>query len=81
MAKKGSVVAEIAALVPQATPKSWEFRVADEHRETLDEIKAAYHAGQFGSSKSTAARAIAAWLKSHGISTVGYQGVLEWLAK
>lgn len=81
MGKKGSVVAEIAALVPQATPKSWEHRVADEHRATLDEIKAAYHAGHFGGSKSVAARAIATWLKDHGISTVGYQGVLQWLAK
>lgn len=74
-------VREIAAMVPQAVPKSWEYRVAEEHRSTLDQIKAAFAAGQFGSRKSTAAKAIAAWLKSNGISTVGYQGVLEWLEK
>lgn len=81
MGKKTSVVAEIAAMVPDGVPKSWEHRVSDEHRQTLEEIKAAYHAGQFGARKSTAARAISAWLRAHNISHVGYQGVLQWLAK
>lgn len=75
------VVAEIAARVPVDRPKSWEHRVAAEYVDTLAQIKAAYRAGRFGAKRKPAAQTIAAWLTERGISTVGYQGVLEWLAK
>ncbi len=79
--KSTDAVAEIVARLPVEKPKSWEHRVDPKHHGTLDQIKAAYHAGRFGHKKKTAAETIAAWLREQGISTVGYQGVLEWLGK
>lgn len=81
MAKRTSPVDEIAALVPPAVPRSWEHRVAEEHRQTLEEIKAGYLAGRFGTSKFRACEAISNWLKANNIATIGRQGVEEWLAK
>ena len=79
--KLNDAVDQIAALVPQPVPKSWEHRVAEEHRETLEQIRAGYLEGRFGASKIAAAKAISQWLNANGISHVGHQGVLEWLAK
>lgn len=80
MAKKG-VIAEICANLPPPTPLSWEHRVAPEHKPTLVEIKAAYRDGAFGTKRVTAARAISKFLNDNRISTVGPQGVIQWLAK
>ena len=74
-------VEQIAAMVPTKQARSWEHRVDEKHRETLDQIRAAYFEGRFGRSKAAACKAIAQWLNANGISTVGHQGVLEWLAK
>jgi diaminopimelate decarboxylase len=74
-------VAEIAARLPRKKPQSWEHRVDPQHKATLDQIKAAYRAGRFGSKQKPAAVTISAWLRDQGIATVGFQGVLEWLAK
>lgn len=81
MAKKPSAVDEIASSIPERQRLSWEWRVDDEHRETLVEIKAASRDGKFGRHKITAARAISEYLKRHGIAQVGPQGVLQWLEK
>jgi hypothetical protein len=74
------IVAEIAAAIPAATqgPRPWWERVSDEHVATVKAIHDAWHAGAFGSRKSTAARVIADKLKTLGI-TIGEQGVLAWL--
>lgn len=79
--KTTSPVDEIAALIPPVVPTSWEYRVAEEHRQTLDEIKRGYLAGRFGKSKTAACEAIANWLNANGIATIGRQGVQTWLEK
>lgn len=79
--KPNDAVDQIAALVPQPLPKSWEHRVAEEHRDTLEQIKAGYLDGRFGASKIGAAKAISQWLQANGIAIIGHQGVQEWLAK
>jgi hypothetical protein len=77
---KRDIVAEIAAAVPrnQHGLKPWHERVPAEHRELLRAIHAAWHAGEFGSKKITAARTISAKLSQLGIS-IGEQGVMNWL--
>lgn len=79
--KSASPIDEIVSLLPPKRALSWDHQIADEHRETLVEIKAAYVAGKFGTKKATAARAIAQWINAQGISNVGRQGVLQWLEK
>lgn len=81
MARKLSAVDEIVASLPQARRMSWEYRVEEQHHETLAEIKAAARDGRFGKSKIGAAKAISDYLIRHGISQIGQQGVLAWLAK
>jgi hypothetical protein len=78
--KTRDIVAEIAAAVPHAAPGSrpWHARVAEEHRETLAAIHAAWHAGAFGNRRITAARTISQKLRELGI-TIGEQGVRTWL--
>jgi hypothetical protein len=81
MAKKPSAVDEIAGSIPQRRRLSWEFRVASEHAETLEEIKAAFQRGGFGKHAEPAAKAISDYLHRNGIAQIGPQGVLAWLAK
>lgn len=78
--KTRDIVAEIAAAIPPATPGSrpWWERVPDQHAATIDAIHAAWHRGEFGVRKITAARIIAKALAEFGI-TIGEQGVLAWL--
>jgi hypothetical protein len=82
MMNPADIVAEIAAAVPQSNHglRPWYERAAAEHGELLDAIYAAWHAGGFGTKRITAARTIAAKLKSLGIQ-IGEQGVLNWLDK
>ena len=62
-------------------PATWYERLAPEHREELDSIKAEWMAGELGSRKKTLARALAENMRSRGISDVGMQGVIAWLEK
>jgi len=62
-------------------PGTWYERLAPEHRDELDAIKAEWAAGELGSRKKTLARAIAENMRVRGISDVGTQGVLSWLEK
>jgi hypothetical protein len=62
-------------------PATWYERLAPQHREELDAIKAEWKAGDLGTRKKTLARAIAENMRSRGISDVGMQGVLSWLDK
>jgi hypothetical protein len=80
MAKR-SVADEVLALIPQRQPLAWYERAAPEHQQTLDEIRAAYDAGQFGHKVKPAAVAISKYLALHGIATVGFQGVRTWLER
>ena len=80
MAKAG-VIDAIKANLPPANCHSWEYRVDPKHAGTLKEIKDAWKRGEFGSRRITAARAIAKFLNGQGISQIGTQGVLQWLAK
>ena len=78
--KTRDLVAEIAAAIPPARPGSrpWWERAAEQHRETLAAIHAAWHRGEFGSRKVTAARVISRALAELGIR-IGEQGVIAWL--
>lgn len=80
MAKR-SVADEVLALMPQRQPLAWYERVADEHKSTLAEIKAAHDAGAFGYKAKPAAIAISKYLALHGIANVGFQGVRSWLER
>ena len=62
-------------------PATWYERLAPEHREELDAIKAEWAAGELGSRKKTVARALAENMRVRGISDVGLQGVITWLEK
>lgn len=57
----------------------WHKRLADEHRENVEEFRRAWLAGEFGWQLEPVARAVAAYLHEHGISTIGHQGVIRWL--
>lgn len=60
---------------------TWYERLAPEHREELDLIKADWLAGELGKRKKTLARALAESMRTRGISDVGMQGVIAWLEK
>jgi hypothetical protein len=80
MAKARDIVAELQSeitLVPSGSRPWWQ-RTPKEHAPTLAAIHAAWHRGELGNRKITAARAIAAKLQTLGI-TIGSQGVLAWL--
>jgi hypothetical protein len=62
-------------------PATWYERLAPEHREELDAIKAEWAAGELGTRKKTLARALAENMRTRGISDVGMQGVIAWLEK
>jgi hypothetical protein len=86
MAKKsrsGSLVAAVIESLPSRVHGSapWYERVAPEHLAELAELKAAWQSGALKVPRNTAARLIAAQLHERGISTIGTQGVNEWLEK
>jgi putative Ca2+/H+ antiporter (TMEM165/GDT1 family) len=81
MAKKDDVITAIKAAIPKPQSMRWSDRVAPEHAETLAQIEAAFLAGEFGSKRKPAYVAIAAYLNTAGISSIGHQGVREWLEK
>lgn len=92
MARKRQSGGLVAAVIESMPPRvhgslPWYERVAPEHREELDELKAMWRAGRLRDKsgqalpKNTAARLISMKLNEGGISNVGTQGVNEWLGK
>jgi len=86
MARKrqsGSLVAAVIESLPTRVHGNapWYERVAPEHLDELAELKAAWKSGRLGVPRMTAARHISAQLRERGISSVGRQGVDEWLAR
>ena len=79
MARAKSLLAEIRSNIPSGKALCWHQKVAPEHQATLAEIRRAYRAGEFGTGKKPVCRGIAKYLTDHGIATVGYHGVLNWL--
>lgn len=81
-AKRPDIVAEIAAAIPRRNQSNvpWWERTPAQHADTLAAIHDAWHRGDFGSRKITAARVISASLSQLGIA-IGPQGVLAWLAR
>ena len=79
----GGLLEDVRRAVSDARhgPATWYERLAPEHRAELDAIKAEWKAGELGSRRKTLARAIAANMRSRGISNVGEQGVIAWLEK
>lgn len=57
----------------------WHKRLAEEHRENVEDFRRAWLAGEFGSQLEPVARAVAAYLREHGICEIGTQGVRAWL--
>ena len=81
MAKPPSAVAEIAALVPKSRRgMPWWERCTPAVTAALPGILKGWREGAFGPHRYTAARAIAAWLKQHGVE-IGEQGVVAWLRR
>ena len=81
--QSGGLLDDVRRAVSDARhgPATWYERLAPEHREELDAIKAEWMAGELGSRKKTLARALAENMHARGISDVGLQGVLTWLEK
>jgi hypothetical protein len=81
--QSGGLLDDVRRAVSDARngPATWYERLAPEHREELDAIKAEWTAGELGSRKKTLARALAENMRSRGISDVGMQGVIAWLEK
>ena len=81
--QSGGLLDDVRKAVSDARhgPATWYERLAPEHREELDAIKAEWTAGELGTRKKTLARAIAENMRSRGISDVGTQGVLSWLER
>jgi|GEM_PF-1516345 len=81
--RSGGLLEDVRKAVSNARqgPGTWYERLAPEHRDELDAIKAEWAAGELGSRKKTLARAIAENMRVRGISDVGTQGVLSWLEK
>ena len=78
---KASAVNEIASLIPSRTGiRPWWERVDGKVAAALPEILEAWRAGEFGTRRRTAARAIAAWLVRHGVE-IREQGVDLWLRR
>ena len=59
--------------------KRWHEKIAPEHLEELNAIKAAWRAGELGTRKKTLARNISTRLRERGITDIGYNGVIAWL--
>jgi hypothetical protein len=78
---KTDAVSAIKAAMPKPQSMRWFHRVSPEHAKTLAEISAAFTAGEFGTKKKPAFVAIAKYLNDQGITTVGHQGIREWLEK
>jgi hypothetical protein len=81
--QSGGLLEDVRRAVSNARhgPASWYERLAPEHREELDAIKAEWKAGELGSRRKTLARALAENMRTRGISDVGLQGVLAWLER
>lgn len=82
--RSGSLLDDVHEAMSQLRPRGplpWYERVADEHREELAVLKAAWREGKLGSQKEPLARNISAKLRERGIATIGTQGVLAWLEK
>lgn len=80
MPQESDIVAAIARQIPSARPGSlpWWERTPPEHDSTLAAIHAAWHRGEFGPRRITAARVIAKQLREMGVQ-IGEQGVIAWL--
>lgn len=81
MAKRSSIVDEVIGNLPVRKPMRWDQRVDPQHKETMEAIRQAYLAGEFGSQQKPAAEAIAKTLRARGIADVQFQGVLDWLKR
>jgi hypothetical protein len=79
----GGLLEDVRRAVSDARhgPATWYERLAPEHREELDAIKAEWKSGELGTRKKTLARALADNMRTRGISDVGMQGVIAWLEK
>jgi hypothetical protein len=77
---KTSLLDKIRANIPpNGRETRWESKVAAEHQKTLEEIRAAWLAGAFGSQIHPASAAVAKTLREEGIAQVGQDGVRRWL--
>jgi hypothetical protein len=81
VSKKIDAIAAIKAAIPKPQSMRWHDRVDPAHLETLRQIEAAFLAGEFGTKKRPAFVAIASYLNTAGIASIGHQGVREWLEK
>lgn len=81
--KRLSLMDQVLAKVKATPPrhKTWFERLDVSHRDECLEIKKAWLAGDIKSSTVKLAEHISSTLREAGISTVGIQGVAQWLRK
>lgn len=80
--KPPTLLDEMKTLQPARSrgPLPWYLRVAPEHAAELEQLRQAFHRGEFGDATLNAvAENLSAVIRSRGISTVGPQGVIRWL--
>jgi hypothetical protein len=85
MAKKPSLKEAVMASIGQSRNgkhKTWFDKIAEsEQKQELLEIRRAWKAGEIKTPSATLARHISDTLRSLGLSNVGQQGVVHWLAR
>lgn len=77
---KISLLERVRASIPVSGRYArWESQVPPEHHKTLEEIKQAWIAGEFGERLAPASKGIAKFLREEGIASIGHDGVARWL--
>lgn len=81
--KRLSLMEQVVAKVKATPPrhKTWFDRLDESQREECLDIKRAWLAGDIKSSAIKLAEHISSTLRESGFSTVGTQGVAQWLRK
>ncbi len=82
-AASGSLLAAVRSTIEvrKAGFRPWWERVDAIHRDELEQLLAAWRAGELGPHMRPVARAVVAHLQAKGISGIGEQGVVAWLKK
>lgn len=76
---KAAIVERVKATPPRH--KTWFDKLDDDHRAAVLEIKRDWLAGTLKSSAIGLAEHISVSLREAGVSTVGIQGVVQWLRR
>lgn len=80
MAKRPDIVHRISSMIPPARAGHWYMRGTPEQLDAIQQIAAAWKAGELGDSARAIAAPTAQVLAEHGVKVSQYM-VREWLGK